>query len=134
MTDHKFWRNPGVWMAAAGGLLMAVNAARAFADPVAFSNYLGLPIVGPEQAGFVQVYAVRAAFLGLAISLLLFTRERRALGLFALAAVIMPVGDALLTWAAHAPTGTVGRHIAITLFLLVTALLLLRNQAAPATT
>jgi hypothetical protein len=38
------------WLPALGGLLMLVNAARALADPVGFSRYLGLPLVTPADA------------------------------------------------------------------------------------
>lgn len=130
--EKPFWRSIGVWMAAAAALLMFVNAARAFGDPSAFSAYLGLPITDPAQSGFVLVYALRAAFIGLAVVLLLYARERRALGLFALAAVVMPVGDAWLTAAADAPAATIGRHVAIAAFLLVAAVLLLRQTATRA--
>ncbi len=126
-APDRFWRNPGTWMAAIAAGLMFLNTARALTDPVGFSAYLGLPLAEGASAGFVQVYALRALFLGLFAGALLLTRQRRALSLFALVAVVMPVGDALLTAQAGAPPGTVARHGAIALFLLATGLLLRRG-------
>lgn len=127
MTDTKLWRSPGVWMAAAGGALMLVNGVRALTDPVGFSAYLGLPLAAGADAGFVNVYAIRALFIAALVALLLAARERRALGLFAVAAVLMPVGDAWLTSCAGAPAGTILRHCGIAAFLAVAAVLLLRT-------
>jgi hypothetical protein len=106
--------------------LMFVNAARAFADPIGFAIYLGLPIAEPSASGFVLVYGVRALFIGALAAALLVTRQVRALTWFAATATIMPVGDAILTAQAGAPGGTIGRHIAIAVFLLLTAWLLSR--------
>lgn len=114
-------KSPGFWMVALGGLLMAVNSVRAFNDPAAFATYLGLPLAAPGDAALIHIYALRALFIALLVAALLFTRQRRALALFSVCAVVMPVGDALLTSAAGAPTGTVLRHAAIAIYLLFTA-------------
>ena len=122
-------RSLGFCLAALGGLLMAVNGVRAFVDPAAFAIYLGLP----GDAALVQVYGLRALFIALLVAALLVTRQRRALALLSACAVVMPVGDALLTSAAGAPAGTVLRHAAIALYLLVTALVLWRGGQTRAT-
>jgi hypothetical protein len=44
MVDIEFWSKRGVWMAALGGLSMAVNALRSLTASVAFAAYLGLPL------------------------------------------------------------------------------------------
>lgn len=126
-TAPRYWRSAGVWMAALGGLLMLVNAARAFADPDGFARYLGLPLAARGDAGLVHVYGLRALFIGLLVGALLLLRERGALWIVAAIAIVMPVGDALLTAQAGAPVSTIGRHIAIAIFLGVTALLLRRD-------
>ena len=127
VTTDRYWRSPGVWMAALAAALMFVNAGRAMADPAGFAAYLGLPLAG--DPGFVHVYAVRALFLGLLATALVLRRQRDALALFAAIAVVMPVGDAILTGLAGAPPATVGRHAAIAVFLAVTALVLRRRPA-----
>jgi Domain of unknown function (DUF4267) len=121
-----YWRRPAILMVLLAAGLMFVNAARAFADPIGFAIYLGLPIAEPSASGFVLVYGVRALFIGALAAALLVTRQVRALTWFAATATIMPVGDAILTAQAGAPGGTIGRHIAIAVFLLLTAWLLSR--------
>lgn len=127
MTNHDTSlsvKSAGFWMVALGGLLMAVNSVRASNDPAAFATYLGLPLAAPGDAALIHIYALRALFIAALVAALLITRQRRALALFSACAVIMPVGDALLTSAAGAPMGTVLRHVAIAIYLLVTALVL----------
>lgn len=126
-NSGKFWRSLGPWMVAAGAALMFVNALRAFISPEAFADYLGLPLVSAADAGLVHVYALRALFIGLLGMALLLTRQSRALSLFAFAAVVMPVGDAWLTFQAGAPAPTIARHVGIAAFLLATAVLLHRD-------
>jgi hypothetical protein len=114
-------------MAAAGAALMFVNAARAFADAAGFAAYLGLPLADPTDAGIVHVYALRALFIGILIAALLAFRLRRALAVVAFAAIVMPIGDALLTTRAGASTATVARHVGIAIFLLAAGTLLARR-------
>jgi hypothetical protein len=120
------WRSAGFWMGALIALLMAVNTFRAFTDPIGFATYLGLPLKNPADIGFVHVYGLRAAFLGFFAAVLLARQDMQTLKLYALAALVMPIGDALLTWTAGAPPAIVGRHIAITLYLVATAFTLHR--------
>ncbi len=118
------WALIATGLAAAIALLQAVNAARAFAGPVGFADYMGLPLGGAQNDGFVLVYGLRAAFIALAVAALLVTRNYPALTWVAIAAIVMPVGDAILTARAGAPVATVGRHVAIAAFLVVTAIVL----------
>jgi hypothetical protein len=127
MSSDMFWRSPGPWMVAAGAALMLANALRAFISPEQFAAYLGLPLVNAADTGLVHVYALRALFIGVLAAALLLARQSRALSLFAVAAVVMPVGDAWLTFQARAPAATIGRHIGIALFLLTAAALLRRD-------
>ena len=117
-------RSAGFWLAALGGLLMAVNSIRALSDPAAFASYLGLPLAASSDAALIHVYALRALFIAVLIAALLVTRQRQALALLAACAIVMPVGDALLTSAAGAPMSTVLRHVAIAVYLLITALVI----------
>jgi heme A synthase len=110
-------------------VLMAFNTMRAFLDPVGFAAYLGLPLADPRDVGFVHVYGLRAAFVGLLTAGLIVRRDWRTLALVALAGLVMPLGDAALTLAANAEPATVARHVAIAVYLLATALLLQRAAA-----
>jgi hypothetical protein len=119
-------RAAGYWMVAIMALLMLVNFGRALLDPVGFAAYVGLPISGDDQAGFVHLYAFRALFLGLFAAFLVWSDQTKTLMWFALIAVVMPIGDAILTARAGAGLPTVGRHIGIAVFLLATAFALNR--------
>jgi hypothetical protein len=120
------WSSLGAWLIVIVAALMAPNTARAFLNPVDFAAYMGLPLKDGANSGFVLVYALRAAFLGLIALALLVRREMTALAAFAAVAVVMPIGDAILTAASHAPLEIVARHAASAVYLAVTAFLLHR--------
>jgi hypothetical protein len=124
MNVAEFWSKPGVWIATAGGLLMALNAVRSLTKPVPFATYLGLPLAHDDDAGMVRVYGLRALFIGLAVAALLAMRDVSALAALMFAAVVMPVGDAVLTAKAKAPRATIIRHAVIAIVLLVAGILL----------
>jgi len=115
------WAAIGFWLALAIAALQAVNAFRAFAAPAGFATYLGLPLTDPQDHGFVLVYGLRAAFIALAVGALLATRNYSALAWVALVGLVMPIGDAILVSRAGAPVATIARHVAIGVFLAVTA-------------
>jgi hypothetical protein len=120
------WRSVGVWMGILIAILMAVNAARAFADPMGFAAYMGLPLTDARDTGFVYVYGLRALFLGLFAAVLVARRDWTTFKFYALAALVMPIGDAILTANAGAPLATIGRHVAIAIYLVITAFMLHR--------
>lgn len=130
LTAQKWRRSPwssvGVWLILVVAVLMALNTARAVLSPVDFAVYMGLPLRDAADSGFVAVYALRAAFLGLVATVLLLRGEIAALAVFAAVAVIMPIGDAILTAASGAPLEIVARHAASAVYLAVTAYLLSR--------
>lgn len=119
-TSRPAWGAAGFWLAAAIALLQAFNASRAFTDPAGFADYLGLPLVNTDDAGWVFVYGLRALFIALAVAALLLTQNMRALTWIALVGIVMPLGDAWLTHQAQASIAIVVRHIAIAAYLLVT--------------
>jgi len=121
------WRSVGVWMATLLALSQLANAIRAVLNPVGFASNLGLPLEVQADAGFVFVYALRATFLGLFALFLIARREFAVLKWFALLAVLMPLGDFVLTCRAGAPLGTVARHAGYVGYILVTAGLLHRQ-------
>ena len=118
------WALIATGLAAVIAILQAVNAVRAFAAPAGFADYLGLPLRDGQDVGFVLVYGLRAGFIALAVGALLVTRNFQALTWVAVAALVMPIGDAVLTARAGAPFATVARHVAIGVFLLATAIAL----------
>ena len=126
------WMKPSTWLVLLLGLFMLFNTTRALSDPAAFAIYMGLPLTDPANGAFVQVYALRAAFLGVFALALLWRRDTRALALFAAVAIVMPVGDAILTAIHGAPLAIVARHAATAILLAVTATLL-ANRAAKET-
>ena len=128
----NFWTRPSTWLVVLLGGYMFLNTARAFLDPAGFATYMGLPLTDPANHGFVQVYALRAAFLGLCAFGLLWLRDIRALAVFALMAVVMPVGDAILTASNHASPLIVARHGASAILLAVTAWLLFNRVSKEA--
>jgi hypothetical protein len=120
------WRSVGVWMGILIAFLMAVNTVRAFTDPVGFAAYFGIPLTDPRNTGFVYVYGIRALFLAVFAAVLLARQDWDAFKFYALAALVMPIGDALLTQSAGAPVAIVGRHVATAVYLAVTAYMLHR--------
>ena len=96
------WRSVGVWMATLLALSQLANAIRAVLNPAGFASNLGLPLEVQADAGFVFVYALRATFLGLFALFLIARREFAVLKWFALLAVLMPLGDFVLTCRAGA--------------------------------
>ena len=115
------WLSLGAWLALALAGLMIVNTVRAFVEPAEFARYMGLPLSDAGNAGFVQIYGLRAAFLGLFAIVLLWRADMFALGAFAAVAVVMPLGDAFLATQAGAPIAIVARHLISAAVLLLMA-------------
>lgn len=124
----RIFKTVGFWIAALMAVLQASNAIRAFAAPVSFSEYMGLPLENAADVGFVYVYGLRAAFISLLVIIFLAVRRFDALVWTAVAAVLMPVGDAILAQNAGAPLLTVFRHGAIAVYV-VAAIFILRRTA-----
>jgi hypothetical protein len=114
----------GVGLAAAMAAYMLFNAFSAWTDPQGFATRLGLVVTSSDALGWVGIYALRAAFIGLLLGALVLARQWRALFLLAIAALVMPLGDALLTYAAGSPAYL--RHLAIAGIVALSALLLSR--------
>lgn len=119
-------RRPAVWLAGAGALYLLVNVVRAVAAPGSFATDLGVPLADPADGGWVLIYASRTLLLAV-LALVLLARHRLVeLGIVFAVAVLTPLTDAALAGAAGAGPGTLARHVAIALYLLVTAVALLR--------
>ncbi len=112
-------RTAGFWLALAIAALQGLNAVRALIDPQGFATYMGLPVDEPSALAWVQVYGLRAGFIALLTAVLLARGDFAALRWMALAALVMPLGDAWLAASAGAGAAIVGRHLAIAVVLLV---------------
>lgn len=114
----------GLWMAWVVVAFILIQALRAFLNPAGFAEYFGLPLGSKGDEGFVNVYGVRALFLGVCAAALIVRGQVDALSTFAFAAAVMPVGDLLLTASAGAPALTLTRHAVIAVVLVATGWLL----------
>jgi hypothetical protein len=122
------YRFAGFWLAAAMALLMLVNFARTMTDPAGFSAYMGLPVQDAANLAWVQVYGLRALFIGLLVLFFLLRRDPASLKGLALLALVMALGDALLVL--RAGGGTVARHLATAGVLVLAGWALHRWEAA----
>ncbi|MGB3739775.1 MAG: DUF4267 domain-containing protein [Pontixanthobacter sp.] len=127
-------RTAGFWLAAAIAALQGVNAVRTVIDPQGFATYMGLPVGQLGALGWVHVYGLRTGFIAVLTTVLLARSDFAALRWMALAALLMPLGDAWLTASAGAGAPIVGRHLAIALFLLVASHFLARAAQTKAST
>lgn len=117
----------GTWMALAAVVLLIVNVVRAVTDPVGFVAFFGLAEAAAGNGDLAVVYAIRTLFVAVLAAVLIVRRDLPGLTTFALAAVLIPVGDALLVAARSGPPLVIARHVAIAVFLLATWWVLRRD-------
>lgn len=129
-TTFRATRTTGFWLAAAIAGLQGINVVRTAHDPAGFSAYMGLPVDHASALGWVQVYGLRAGFIAVLTAALLARGDFAALRWMALAALLMPLGDAWLAIGAGAGLPIVARHLAIAVFLIIAALFLGRAARA----
>lgn len=122
-------RTVGFWCAIIMAAAQATSAIRAFVDPSAFADYMGLPMGGSGTSqGFVLVYALRTTLIAFLAAYLAISGRLRALAVISLVALILPLGDAWLSAQAGAPQAIVIRHLGIAAFLGFTSLMLFRTS------
>jgi hypothetical protein len=127
---QTFYTQPGFWLAALAGLLMYVNAVRTLIDPVDFSKYMGLPVEDAAGRAWVQVYGLRALFIGLLVTYFLVRLDAGSLQWLTAFAVSMALGDAALV--RRAGGTTTPRHLVIAAVLVAATVALHRwSLAAP---
>ena len=120
------WRSAGIWLTVALSAYLLINVVRALANPVEFAASFGTPLTTGADTPFVIVYAIRTLFLALFGPVLIARAQWKALPLFALVAVVMPIGDALLVASQGGPAAIVARHAATAVVVLITWFLLQR--------
>ena len=104
-----------------------INVVRATVAGPSFAAAMGLPTTSDNA--FVDVYAIRTAFIALFGLSLILTRQDRTLARFVALAVLMPLADAVLVWASGASMAYVAKHAIIAVYLVVTAALLARSPS-----
>lgn len=114
----------GFWMAVPLAVLQGVNVVRAALDPEGFAAYMGAPLVAAADASWVMIYGLRTAFIAVLVSIFLLRRDLDALKWTALAALLMPLGDAWVAQQAGAAVSMVARHGAIAAYVLITGIAL----------
>lgn len=117
-------RTIGFWMAAPMAILQGVNAVRVAVDPAGFAAYMGAPLAAGGDHSWVLIYGLRTAFIAALVLIFLVRRDLNALKWSALAALLMPFGDALIAHQAGAEMLTIARHLAIGAYLALTAIAL----------
>lgn len=112
------------------GASQALNAVRAFTNPVGFAAYMGAPSAASELSAWVQIYGLRAAFIALLVGVFVIRRELSPLKWMAICALFLPICDAWIAMQAGAPTAILARHLGIAVFITVAAVVLTRDVAA----
>jgi len=131
-SSRPVLRTFGFWLSVPLALLQAVNVVRALSDPTGFATYYGVPVSGADAVAWVQVYALRTAFVAALVAIFLVRRDLRALFWTAVAALILPLGDAWLTHQTGAAPAIVARHLAIEAYLALTCVaLFIASRNAP---
>ena len=127
-TDRRptYWRTVSPWLVLAASGYLLSNVLRVFLDEAGFARYFGLPL-GDGDNGWVYVYASRTTLLAVVALMLLARRDLRLLSMYAALSVLGPISDAILVAQHNASTGTIIRHFAAGLILLLIALLLARQ-------
>ena len=120
----SIYKHTGTWLGLVTVLFITFNAWRAFSNPVGFAAYYGTALSASGEVSFVYVYGIRALALGVLGGWLLLTRRLDALAILAFSAVVMALGDAVLTHQSGAAVGTVIRHLVVAGFLATTGVLL----------
>jgi len=124
ISPRPTWRTPGLLMVIPMAVLQGVNVVRVIFNPVGFAAYMGAPLASPIDVAWVQIYGLRTAFIAALLTIFLIRRDHVGLKWTALAGILMPLGDA---WVAHhsgAGIATVGRHLAIGVYIVLTWLAL----------
>jgi hypothetical protein len=114
------WRSPGIWMSFALSAFLLSNVVRALLNPADFAANFGAPLTNSSDTAFVIVYAIRTLFIALFGLVLIARAQWRVLPLFALVAVIMPIGDALLVVSQGGAAAIIARHVVTAVAVLVT--------------
>ena len=101
-------------------LLQGFYAIFSYLDPAAFAVVRGTELFSSMDSDWVRIYGSRTLFIALVLGYLLYIRNYSVLMWCALFGTVMPVTDGFLAYEAQAPFKVVVKHIATTVFLLLT--------------
>jgi hypothetical protein len=122
------WRTVGFGLSVILILYILYNTSLALVNPAAFARGFGLASAADNP--YLAVYAIRALFLGVYGAVLVVRRDFRALMLFLLLAVVMPLGDAALLIAKDASLVSVIKALVTAIILFGVAWLLWMGERA----
>ena len=125
-TTSSPWRSAGLWITGILLVYMIFSSVQAANNPESFAASFGLPLGNEGGGAFVQVYAIRAFFLGVLGLTFLVRKKYASLATVILVAIIMPIGDFFLVAQHGADITIIARHGAIACILLLTWYLLQR--------
>lgn len=113
-------RTIGFWMSAPLAGLRACNVGRAIVDPAGFAASMGVALLAAENASWAWIYGLWRAFIALLVKWT------------ALAALLMPLGDAWIAPEAGAAAATVAHYGVTAFFLLLATIALFMASGARA--
>jgi hypothetical protein len=105
-------------------LLQCFYAIMAYFDASGFADLRGTKLATIDDLDWVKIYASRTFFIALIIGYLLYIKDYKILIWAALFGTIMPITDGYLAIEAQAPVNIIIKHMATTLYLIITALTL----------
>lgn len=108
-------------------LFMGFAFVQALLNPTSLAQSFGWTAADGTSA-YVQLYAIRALFLGVYALVLLVRRDLVALATFLFIAVLIPIGDTVLTVVKSGPLVAIIANFVTVLFVLATAFLLRRGE------
>lgn len=127
-SSRPVWREPALVFAAVSGLAFVILGMRAMLIPMTTSSGFGLPVLGPNDALWVQVYGSRTMLLGLlAIILAALGYVVPLIFMFGIGAAL-PFFDMGLITSQSGPGPILFRHAAFVFWLGLGAFLLWRLQ------
>lgn len=130
MNTSNNWgaRSLSYWLVALLSAFLLFLGVNGFIQPEAAIEGFGLPLSHPADASIVRIKADRDFFIGLFIVSLLVLKMRRASLVFMIAAVGMPLADALLVLANAADKSASWIHLATVAYLLIVSWMLYREE------
>ena len=116
----KRYSNAGLMLVLIMAVIQGFYAIFSYVDPAAFAVVRGTELFSPMDSDWVRIYGSRTLFITLLLGYLLYIRNYSALMWCALFGTVMPITDGFLAYEAQASFKVVFKHIATTVFLLVT--------------
>ena len=114
------YQNIGIALVLIMMLIQGFYAIFSYSNPEAFAALRGTKLFSTMDSDWVKIYGSRTLFITLVLGYLLYIRNYSVLMWCALFGTVMPITDGILAYEAQAPFKVVVKHIATTVFLLLT--------------